>query len=368
MSDSIIAAVRADRVRRALAFTRAARTYWLDIHPSVREELSFWRGRAFGIPDPVLRRDALLTQSEKAGHSEGAAAFAILVPREDRPAFVRLFVAFELLADYLDTVSEAKADDVVGNNLQLHRAMAVALGVEPERDDFYDLHPRDDDGGYIGTHISICRELAMALPSYETVKASLRDLVLGYAEAQTLHHSRGSLTDAMQTEQTSVEIGRHPQLEWREVVVGGSSTLAMLALLAAANDPGLTAAEVERTTSIYYPTASSLHIMLDSLVDLTKDRSSGAINQIDTYDSWEEARERLSFLAAETRRLAAQDGLDDLHAVVLAGMAGYYLAQLDSPNPDSATMSNEILLELGPMTKLAKVVHRVHRSREREAV
>ena len=216
-------------------------------------------------------------------------------------------------------------------------------------------------------HITVCRELATALPAYGTVQASLRDLVLGYAESQTLYHSGGSQTDAMRTERLSAVIARYPQLRWREVVVGGGSTMAIFALLAAAYDPGLTEAEVERTMSIYYPTPSSLHIMLDGLADLAEDRSSGSINQLDNYDSWEEACERLSFLAAETRRLMAEDGFDDLHAVVLAGMVGYYLAQLEDPDAGTAEMSSGILVELGPMTKLAKVVHRVHRSRERQA-
>lgn len=314
------------------------------------------------IPDPVLREEALFTQSAKAGHSEGAAAFAVLVPRAQRRTFVRLFVAFELLADYLDTVSEAPTGDLVSNNLRLHRAMAAALGLEVERDDYYELHPRSDDGGYIAAHIAVCREIATALPSYAVVEDSLRRLVSCYAESQTLHHSAGSLADAMRARQTSEEIGRYPQLGWREVVVAGSSTLAMLALLAAASEPGLSERDVELTVAIYYPTASTLHIMLDSLVDLEKDRSSGAINQIDNYDSWGEACERLAFLASQSRNPAVRGRALELHEVVLAGMAGYYLAQPEAWQEEGSAMSRYVLDALGPMTKLAMFVHRLSRS------
>lgn len=346
---------------QALAFARAGRQYLMQVHPAFRREFDEWQTRAIAIPDPLLRDAALATQVLKAGHSEGAAAFAVLVPQAQRDQHVKMLVAFELLADYLDTISEFPAEDDLANNLLLHRSMSAALGLEPELDDYYRLHPCDDDGGYMRAHISICRELATKLPSYGAIEGALRRLVTCYAESQTLHHTGGRLEDARRFEQTSLEIDRHQELHWRETVVAGSSTLAMLALLSAAVKPGLTPESVDAIVSLYYPMASALHIMLDSVIDLQKDRATGDINQVDNYESWQEASQRLAFLASRSRVLARQTPDDSLHEVILAGMAGYYLSHPEAWEETTARTSRDILDELGPMATWAVRVHRVKR-------
>jgi len=347
--------------RQVLTFARAAHRYWLEAYPHARNELGFWRERALIIPDPVLRENALSTQRLKAANSEGAAAFAVLAPRANRRIVVRMLVAFQLLADYLDTVSEGEADDPLGNNRQLHRAIGAALGIAAERDDYYDLNPQDGDGGYIRTHVSVCREIAMALPSYESVRPPLRRLVVCYAESQCLNHTGAALGDAIQAEQTSLEIARYPELGWREVVAAGGSTLAMLALLAAAIDPGLSERGAESIVAAYYPSANSLHLMLDSLIDLALDRSAGNVNQIDHYGSQEEARERLAFLASRSPDLVARVPESELHELIVAGMAGYYLAQPEAWSGSSSAISRGVLEALGPMARWTRTVHRVSR-------
>ena len=67
-----------------MTFADAARCYWLEIFPFARRELREWRRRAEAIPEPGLRRDALLALQTKSGNAEGLAAFAVLAPRERR--------------------------------------------------------------------------------------------------------------------------------------------------------------------------------------------------------------------------------------------------------------------------------------------
>ena len=122
-------------VSPAAAFARAASRYWLEIFPLTRRERRRWRQRAAVIPDPHLRRDALFTQATKWGHAEGAAAFAVLVPRARRAAFVRMAIAYEVMIDYLDTISERRVADPFANTLQLHRAVGAALSLEPPAGD-----------------------------------------------------------------------------------------------------------------------------------------------------------------------------------------------------------------------------------------
>lgn len=347
--------------RQALIFARAARCYWLEIYPQVRAELRFWRERAIAIPDPILREAAFSTQRIKAGNSEGASAFAVLVPGARRCCSVRLLVAFQMLADYLDTISETNSGDVLGNTLRLHQAIGVALGLEAERDDYYELHPQNNDGGYLATHTRVCRELAMALPSYKVVEEPLRRLISCYVESQCLNHTGASLDDALEAEQISKEIARYPELKWWEVVAAGGSTLAMLALLAAADDPASTRRDAELISSAYYPGTNSLHLMLDSVIDQRDDQANGAANQIDHYGSLEEAGERLAFLASKSRHPSVPAPGSELHAVIVAGMAGYYLAQPEAWRGPGSAISRSVLRTLGPMTAVTALVHRLSR-------
>ncbi|HYM67597.1 MAG TPA: DUF2600 family protein, partial [Patescibacteria group bacterium] len=111
----------------ASAFAGAAGRYWLGVFPHISRELRHWRERAGEIPDPVLRRLALLTQRSERGNLEGAAAFAVLVPRAHRARVVRAVVAFQATYDYVDTLAEQPSADPVANGRQLHLALLTAL-------------------------------------------------------------------------------------------------------------------------------------------------------------------------------------------------------------------------------------------------
>ena len=94
-----------DRVALGRAFAWAAATYWLSIFPVVRREIAGLRKRAEGIPDPVLREEALQALA-KRGNIEGAAAFATLVPKARRRAVTRALVAFQAAYNYVDMLAE----------------------------------------------------------------------------------------------------------------------------------------------------------------------------------------------------------------------------------------------------------------------
>ena len=58
------------------------------------------------IPEPGLRRDALLALQAKSGNAEGLAAFAALAQRRHRRAVVRAVIAYQTALDYLDSLTE----------------------------------------------------------------------------------------------------------------------------------------------------------------------------------------------------------------------------------------------------------------------
>jgi tetraprenyl-beta-curcumene synthase len=111
----------------ASAFAGAASRYWFGVFPLLGRELRHWREQAQAIPDPALRRLALITQTSERGNYEGAAAYAVLVPRAYRARVVRALVAFQTTYDFVDTLSEQPSHDPVANGRQLHLALLRAL-------------------------------------------------------------------------------------------------------------------------------------------------------------------------------------------------------------------------------------------------
>ncbi len=84
---------------------------------AVSREVKHWRTLASSIPDITLRHAALGALARKRGNIDGAALFWIL-PRRRSPQLLRLLVAYEVMADFLDTVSEDGADAGISNGRQ----------------------------------------------------------------------------------------------------------------------------------------------------------------------------------------------------------------------------------------------------------
>jgi hypothetical protein len=117
------------RVGVALARASARELMWgLRL---VSAEVEGWRTRAAQIPDPELRADALTAIRRKRGNINGAGLFWTLPYRRNRD-LLGVLMAYEILADYLDCVSERSAGLGVANGRQLHLALVEALdsGVE----------------------------------------------------------------------------------------------------------------------------------------------------------------------------------------------------------------------------------------------
>src|ERR1700720_4340881 len=95
------------RVGVALARASARELIWgLRL---VSREVESWHARAAGIPNAELRADALGALRRKRGNINGAALFWTLPDRRN-PDLLAALVAYEILADFLDCVSERSAD------------------------------------------------------------------------------------------------------------------------------------------------------------------------------------------------------------------------------------------------------------------
>ena len=345
-------------------FAVAARCYWLQVFPAARSAQRSFLTRAQSIPDPLLREDALVSHRDKRSNSEGLAALAVLAPQPQRAALARSLVAYQLMLDYLDGVSERPAADPVANGLRLHRAFEVALDPKAAHEDYYALAPGREDGGYLVELIETCRAPLRDLPSYTTTRDALLRQARLCCESQALNHAlRFGAVDGEIREwasKTAVEAGLGVDFEWWELLAAAAaSSLTVGALLALAARPGADAANARQVELAYFPWASGLNALLDSLVDLDEDPEDAS--HLRRYSSLELAGERLGMIAVGARRRVSELPQGRLHEAIFAAMGALYLAQPEAWRPGREPISRAVLAELGPLARPSLAVHLLRR-------
>jgi tetraprenyl-beta-curcumene synthase len=318
------------RLALARAYAAAAARYWTRVFPLARRELGHWRARAERIPDPTLRDVALQAQRDKRSNVEGAAAFAVFAPRACRKWVVRAEVAFQVMFDYLDTLSEQPSEHASANAAALHRALLVALdpGAPPAR--YCDAGAHGADSGYLGALVQRCRQALGALPSYAAVGPTACGLADDLARYQTLNLSERHGGHSELRRWAESRTTHDAALSWWEAAAGASSTLSLLALMVAAARPATTPEDARRIAAAYRPWVEALHSMLDSTVDQAEDAAAGQRSPLSYYGSPEEATTAMGRIASEaTRALGAlPDAVE--HLVLLAGLVGNYGADAHS--------------------------------------
>lgn len=355
---------RPRQVGSVRVFVDAARRYWLGVFPGARSTQRRLLARAEAIPDPLLRADALAAHRDKGSNSEGLAAMAVLAPPEPRASVARGLVAYQSILDYLDGVSERPSADPLANGLALHRAFEMALDPGAVEEDYYALVPDRDDGGYLAELIRTCREPLVDLPSYPVARGAVLRQARLCRESQALNHAlRFTAVDAELdewSERTAAEVGRESGFEWWELIAAAAaSSLCVGALLALAATPDVDEDDVRRVESAYFPWASGLNALLDSLVDLDEDPVGAS--HLRRYESYDQAAGRLREIAvgARARVSALPDG--GLHEAILAAMGTLYLTHEEAWRPGREPISLAVYDALGPLARPSLAVHLMRR-------
>jgi tetraprenyl-beta-curcumene synthase len=349
------------RLRAFAAFPWAMLTYWLTIFPTAGRELNGWRRQACAIPDPVLRRHAVAKIDNEHLTAEGAAAFAILVPRGRRRQLVRACVAFEVMYDYLDALTEEHA--TLENNRSLHRALRAAVDIRtPVPGDLYDHHPQQQDGGYLRQLAEASRRELAAMPREAVVAAALVRATERAAEVQSLNHAttRTSLTALRRW----AEGQRHDGLEWWEAAAAAGAPMVIFGLIAAACDERTTATSARIVETAYHPWVSALEWLLEGLADEQADRATGMHSYISHYRTEADVARRLSTLAGEAVSRLSRLRAAERHLLLVAGMAGMLLSGEDQPTRLRAARA-ALRNPLGGLTNVFVLMLRARRRAKR---
>jgi tetraprenyl-beta-curcumene synthase len=326
--------------------------------PTVAAEVEVWRRRALTTPDAALRNDALEMLACSRANADGAALFATLTRNRDA-RLLKLLVTYELMADFLDSVDERGASAGISCRHRVHLAMSDALGFERAVAGYYDHRPWRASEGYVRALVAACRERFAALPAYAQVQPfALRAARL--AEVQSLNHELNPHQRDTQLKHWAERMfGSAHTMSWFELTGAASAWLSVLALLAAAAEPGERCAGSEICAS--YQWVSLTGTMLDSFGDREEDLARGVHSYIAHYPSREIAARRLSELVrlSSTEVYRLRNGRR--HAVIVACMVAMYLSRDSTRSASTRAVTASLIAAGGPLTRLLVPVLRLWR-------
>jgi tetraprenyl-beta-curcumene synthase len=365
MTRTAIRPRRGARDTRALLGTLAR--YWFGIFPVARAELSYWRRRAATIPDETLRRYALETLADEHLNAEGAAVFAVLAPRRHRALVVRLLVRYQLMYDYLDTLTEQPVAAPLRASRHLHRALTAALGERPPPVSYYAYYPHADDGGYLPELVGACRAAFEALPAAGSVAPIALRAARRCGEGQSRNHAAMLTSDSTLRRWASRATPTGSSLRWWETAAAAGSSLAIHALLASAADPALSIAEAERVERAYWPWINGLNTLLESMIDAPHDLATANHSYVEHYATPRLMANRLEAIAARAAHAARQLPHPEVHAAILAGMSAFYLAAPEAQLPAARPAAQRVRHRLGGNLGLPLAMLRTRRCLSRLA-
>jgi tetraprenyl-beta-curcumene synthase len=267
-----------------------------------------------------------LALDRKRGNTQGAALFSVIPRKRSRP-LLRLLTAYQVLWDFLDSLSETWRELAPRDTLQLHLALVDAVNPCGPMHDYYARLPLPDDGGYLRSLVEACRSCCRALPSFSEVAPVL------YKEAerigvQAINHAAEpvQVSLALQNWVAREYPGTH-EVSWFELAAAAGANLAIYALFALAADTPCSIDRIEDTYRAYFPWSGALATMLDGFVDQFDDARHGDHCYLAYYQSPDDATTHISRLVqrclSETRSL--KDG--ERHTLVAASMVAMYLSR-----------------------------------------
>lgn len=300
---------------------------------AVSREVAMWRRRASRISDGALREDALDALDSKRGHIDGAALFWTLPTKRDI-GLLRTLVAYEVIQDYLDGLSERATMFDCPHAARPFAALGDALDPDRPMRDYYRGLRWSDDGGYLAALVRTCRAGIGRLPSFDVVRPFLaRDVTC--ARVLHLNHCPDAARRdaALRTWATETFDADHG-LQWYELTAAASGWITTHALLALAAEPLASEDDARSTYAAYFPHAAMALTMLDSWADRDDDERTGDHSYVAHYPTLHRAAQQLCASIDRSARdvLALPHG--ERHAVLLACMIALYMSK-DSVRHDA---------------------------------
>jgi tetraprenyl-beta-curcumene synthase len=314
---------------------------------TVSREVAAWQRHAAQIRAPDLRALALHSLADKRSLTEGAARFWE-VPRRRDVRLIKALVAFQILANFLDTVSEQghPACDVRSTTpSSIMLAFVDAVDVNQPTRDYYRDYPGWDDGGYLLALVQVCRSCCVGLPSYGLARTRLVQHAR-LAGVLDLHHDPDPIRrDRALRQFADTSFPRDGSVSWFEQAAAASSALPVIALLTLASEPHATERDLDAAVATY-TNVGALSVVLDSFADQLDDATSGHLSFIGYYENPPAAVSRIRYLIERSLRDAADLPNGSRHVLLVSMMIAMFLSR-DSVRSDALAADTSTLVAAG---------------------
>ncbi len=328
---------------------------------AVSWETRCWRAHAWAIPDATLRQAALRALTRKRGNIYGAALFWVLPRRRDR-RLLRLLVAYDVMADFLDTASEECAYAGLRNGSQFQRALIEALDPGGSISDYYRYHPCKDDGAYLKALVVSCRAQCLTLPSFTSVRPFLAHAASLTKVLGINHELDPKLRDETLMRWVEAEFPLDLELHWFELAAGASAWVTMLALLTLGAEPSCDLRDIVATHATYLYWIAPCGTMLDSYVDIAEDAANVDHSYVAHYQGPDIAVRRICHLIRRATQATNDLPSGAKHAVITASMVALYLSKDSVRTPSTRATARTLLDAGGPLARLLLPVLRAWRT------
>jgi len=335
--------------------------FWPRIAPLVTKQLSRWEQKAHAIKAPTLNALALQKLREEHFNAQVAATLATTAPAEHRHAVIEAIVAYEVIYDYLDGLTEQPSIPSLAHAQRAYHAFTDAIKPNSETPGDYYTGLGLTDSGYLAQLVTTTQDALITLPSWPAVTDTAIAAARRCAEAQARAHT--TATASLQT--WAQRQARQTQVAWREFLAGAaSSVLAVHALIATAAQPHVTHREAACIDSTYL-SICAISTLLDGLVDYDRDLQAGQVGYLSHYHDSQQIAHGLADAAQHAIDHARDLPHPGHHLMTLVGVAAYYMSAPTANTEPARTITRELHHKLSPLITPTLTIMRAWRAAKR---
>ncbi|SFP53347.1 tetraprenyl-beta-curcumene synthase [Salibacterium halotolerans] len=297
-----------------------------EIIPEVHRLLGQWREKAEQIPNPELRRQALISIENKAFHCEGGGVYAMFAPESRRENVLQFIIAYQTICDYLDGLCDWSESQNPDDFHMLHKALKHALAPGHEVENYYFYREDQDDAGYLKDLVETCQSFLVTFPGFWNVQKYMEELSHHYRTLQVHKHVKKEERVPRLTAWFDEVKEEFPDIRWYEFNACTGSTLGIFALGAYAARSHLADVQARSIKSAYFPYVQGVHILLDYFIDQQEDIADDELNFCAQYDDEQEMVERVRYFKKEAERKVRKLPDARFHSLIVKGLFAIYLA------------------------------------------
>ena len=318
--------------------------------PAVNRFLGGWKEKAKKIPDPELRRQALMGLEKKKFHCEGGGVYTLLAGGHARET-MRFIIAYQTISDYLDNLCDRSTSQDPEDFRALHTALLHALTPGAQTENYYRFRNEHDDGGYLPALVRTCQNVLKDHPAYDRIAPHLLELSRLYGELQVHKHVRAEERLSRLEAWFAANCEKYPGIQWQEFAASCGSTLGIFYLVSQTWDNDLSDEVIGRMKEAYFPWIQGIHILLDYCVDREEDRLGGDLSFCDYYRSAQEMEERYLHFFRTTDRVLQELPHPRFQRMLLCGVVAVYLADVKVGRQGRSVkrLARRLLREGGPL-------------------